>query len=515
MNSDIILNAMTDIDNAYILSAQKQLGYAAQQQAVPFPKRHRSVRKYIALIAAVIAMTAVLFTAVLAASPELREKVFIFLGITKTEVIPEFGGTAPGNMAVEDDRILIGGVVKATYVHFPVQSYARNGIFLLCTDETMMNSGNRYNAYWEKDGELVQLEEHKFKQDYHVLGNEVHIEFDWVVHENNVCFTYVDESAAFRKQNLAGDVTATLFTVDIELPGGLGWTAYPVLINVETGELTDICAGTGVEKLPNLYQAAISADLSKMLLVDWDNNLYYVDLSAKVLYSVDELVGRHVEECSLTGNTLACWVLDGDCIETGTLGTYRGWAVDLETMKSKELFSGMPSTAATSYDVWSNAYDTSPEIWNKISGGLALAPLTHEGLQFIQGFSLSSNWGNMYSGSKFAVEVDLERQVHVVDLATGEKPQIQGFSWPELEYPDIQCVPSPDGEKLLIYTCTTEGYFGSIGVLDFSQNRYFEFSRENLNTVNEHTIYWFDNDSIVVATDWNGDSMDYYVYRLI
>lgn len=520
MNNSTILDAMTHIENEYILSAGKKLGYGENAHgSTPSVERNRwSFRRTAALLAAVLVMTAALLTAAFAASPEFREMVYTFFGIGEPEVIPEKTPgeeSTPGDMKVEENRVTIGGTIEGTYIHYPAFSAARNGIFMVCTDEVMMNSGNHYDAYYEENGEFRPLEEYTFCRDYHILGNDIHMEFEWVEHNGNVSFTYVDGDVPFRKSNLAGDVSATLFTLDIDLPGELGNTNYPVLINVETGELTDICAGTGVERLPGICQAAISEDLTRLLLADWDGNLFYVDLPAKQLYSVDDLAGTHVEECAFAGDTLACWVLEGDSIQEGKLGTYRAWSVDLATMTCRELFSGISATAATSYDVWSNAYDVPPELWEEIGGGMEREPLTWEGLHFIEGFSRSSNWGNMYAGSKFALEVDSGRNVYVIDLATGERAVIDGLLWPEMEYPRIQCVPSADGEKLLIYTTTMEGYFGSVGVLDYGTKCYTEFSRENLSGKNEHTIYWFDNSSILIATSDREDSRDYYVYRLL
>ena len=164
-----------------------------------------------------------------------------------------------------------------------------------------------------------------------------------------------------------------------------------------------------------------------------------------------------------------------------------------------------PATAATSYDVWSNSPLFADEG----------ASLNVAGLHFIDGFSTTSHWGNMYSGSKFAIEVDGNRNVYVIDLATGSRSVIEGFTWPELDYPEIQCIPSPDGEKLLIACRTQPTWYDHIGVLDFSRKTYTEFSRENPNPVNEHTVYWYDCDSIVIATSDLGSMKDYYIYRLL
>lgn len=515
MNTMQFLNALTDIENRYLLSAQELLGYTQ-----PRPQRHR-LRSRLIILAAVIALIAASFTTAMAVSPAFREAVFRFFVAEQKEIIPKmdpFNEIDPTTMEVEKDPFEIGGIIQATYVHYPMYSHARNGVFMVCTDEVMMNSGNHYDAYYVEGQDVIKLEAQHFSQDYQILGNDIHMEFDWVEHNGIVSYTYIDAEVPFRKPNLSGDASATLFTIDLELPGGLGNTAYPVLINVRTGELTDICAGTGVEKLPNLYQAAISEDLTKLLLVDWDGKLYYLDILNKQLHHVDELSGEKTTECALVGNTLACWALEGASIEEPNLGTYRAWSIDLSTFERRELFSGIPATATTSYDVWSETYElyrNAPDVWEKISGGKELKPLGCAGLHFIDGFSKTSHWGNMYAGTCFALEVDSNRNVFVIDLATGEKNTIPGFLWPEMEYPYITCDPSPDGKKLLIYTYNLDGYFDTIGVLDFEKKCYNVFDRQNLGKANEHTVYWFDNDSIIVDTKDEAGTMDYYIYQLL
>lgn len=515
MNATQLLDALTDIDNRQLLSAQELLGYAQSRS------RRRSLRSRLILVAAVIALLAASFTTAMAVSPTFREAVYRYFVAEQKEIIPEFDPfdeIDPTAMEVERDAIDIGGIIQATYVHYPMYSHARNGVFMVCTDEVMMNSGNHYEAYYVEEENFLKLESQHFSQDYQIMGNDIHMEFDWVEHNGIVSYTYIDADVPFRKANLSGDASATLFTVDLELPGGLGNTAYPVLINVRTGELTDICAGTGVEKLPNLYQAAISEDLTKLLLVDWDGEIYYVDLVARQLYRVDELSGEETAECALIGDSLACWALEGASVEDVNLGTYRAWSIDLNTLERRELFSGIPATATTSYDVWSETYElyqNAPGVWEKLSGGKELEPLGCAGLHFIEGFSKTSHWGNMYSGTWFAIEVDNSRNVYVIDLTTGEKSSIPGFLWPETEYPYITCDPSPDGKKLLIYTYNMDGYFDSIGVLDFEKKSYNAFNRMNLGKAHEHTVYWFDHNSVIVNTHDDAGTMDYYIYQLL
>lgn len=507
MKSHQLLAAMNQIDDAHVESAGKRLHPELSSK----PLRLIPLRRAAAIAAAAAIILAASFGTAMAVSEDFRNAVFEFFRIEQTESVPEHDPpveTSGELITAEPEKILIGGAVEGRYVHCPSASHARNGVFYVCTDEVMMNSGNHYDVYTEQDGKFLKLEEHTFSLDYTILGNDFHVEFQWAEAGGQCVYTYIDSEAPWRKPNMAGPLEATLFWFPCTLTGAGGssyTTNYPVLINLITGELTDILAGTGAEGIPDIYQAAISEDLTRMVLVTWEGQLYYVDIPAKKLCSVDELSGEHAEECALTDTTLTCWALEGDSIEEGILGSYKIWTIDLATMERRDLFSGIPATAATSHDVWSNSPLFAEEA----------TPLNVAGLHFIDGFSTTSHWGNMYTGSRFAIEVDGNRNVYVIDLATGGRSVIEGFLWPEIEYPAIECIPSPDGGKLLIQWRTAQTYYDYIGVLDFARKTYLEFSRENVNDVNEHTIYWFDNESVIIATTDHEEVTDYYIYRLL
>ena len=501
MNAKQLLAAMNQIDDRHIKSAGDRL---FRESA---PRRTLRLRPLIAAAAAAALLAASFLTA-MAAIEDFRDMVFDFFRISQPETVPGGSEATEGAITREPEKILIGNRIEGSYVHAPAVGQARNGAFYICTDEIVMNSGNHYDIYTEENGEYIRQETNTFCETYTILGNEFRVEFQWANAGGQCCYAYIDPDAPWRKPNMAGPLEATLFWFPLSLTAQDGSsynTNYPVLINLLTGEMTDILAGTGAETIPDLYQAAISGDRTKLLLVSWDGKLYYADLSEKRIYSIDDLSGEHAEECALTDTTLTCWALEEASIEEGTLGSYKIWVIDLATMERRDLFSGIPATPATSYDVWSN----SPLFTDEGT------PLNVAGLHFIDGFSTTSHWGNMYSGSKFAIEVDGKRYVYVIDLATGGRSVIEGFTWPELDYPEIQCIPSPDGEKLLIVCRTQPTWYDHIGVLDFSRKTYTEFSRENLNNINEHTVYWYDCDSIVIATSDLGSMKDYYIYRLL
>lgn len=472
MNSKQILFAMNNISSEYILSAQKKLAYdrddvpKGQMQV----KGHRTIRRTLSLAAAVILILSVCFTTALAVSPEFREFVFAFFNITEPEIIPEIvpDESAPNNMEVEGNKINIGGVIEGTYIHFPNMSAVRNGIFTVCTDDVQMNSGSQYDAYYEKDGEFIRLEEKTFDQTYNLFGNDIHVTFDWVEHNGTVATTFIESEAPFVKFSGAGDVTSTLMWLQIDPPGEETFGYYPVLINVRTGDLTDICAGLGIEKLRQIRQAAISDDLTQMLVVDWDGNIYYADLVGRKLYSVDDLLGQKCAACVLVDGMLVAW---GE-----NYGTVTVRAFDPATWESLETYSGQPD--------------------------------------FISGFDTTIHSSQMYLGTCFALEIDTNQDVYVIDLLNGQRSIIDGFKWQQNSEVFTECVPSADGKKLLIYSRGATTYYESIGVLDFNNRTYISFSRENVGNVNEHAVYWNENDSIIIETSTTDGIKQYYLYKV-
>ena len=134
---------------------------------------------------------------------------------------------------------------------------------------------------------------------------------------------------------------------------------------------------------------------------------------------------------------------------------------------------------------------------------------------FISGFDSTIHSSQMYRGTCFALEVDNNQDVYVIDLLNGQRSIIDGFKWPQDSEVYTECVPSADGNKLLIYSRGATTYYESIGVLDFSNRSFIKFSRENVGNVNEHRVFWFDNNSVAIATSGDDDTRQYYIYRLI
>lgn len=507
-----ILETITNIDDAYIQSALGRLGYldaqwhgkaqSAECEAgqsvsnegksvnVTLRKLLKSAAVFIG-VAILAAMTTVATT--MAFSEEFRttvkEVIFEFFHVEGTSIIPELSGKdiiTTENMYVEQDRSIIGHIIEGRYVHAPVSCNAREGVYVICSDEVEMKQGSHYDAYYEENGQFIKLNESTFSGEYEVLGNTFHIAFDWVTYGGQVILTHIGEEVNYRIPANPGDKDAMLVELLCSFPakeGGSLGTVYPVLLNLETGELKDVLAGTGADKLMGLCNHAISEDGSRMLLAQSDGTLYYADLAEKKLSSVEELSGEPADACSLIGDTLACWTMDRD--------RYRAWSIDLTTMDRKELFAGIPNASR-----------------GKESGA---------GIVYLSGFDTTVHRGTKFSGSHFALETDEAGNVTVINLATGEKSPVEGLFWPEDRYPDVLWESSTDGKRLLISGGEIGSKYEYIGVLDFEEKKYMEFSRKNSNEVYERKPYWFDKNTVIIPATGKDPyyAQDYYVYELL
>ena len=471
MKPDKLLDAIGMLDDRHFESKKKS-------RMVPWRRR------FVALIAAVLMVILSVGTA-MAVSPEFRELVFRFFRIDQVQTIPE--STVGSDISVDDmfaePSISIGDVLQGKHVHTPVSTLAQDGVFLVCTDDVHTKQGSHYDAYYEKLGEFVKLEEHAFTQEYVLNGTTFCVKLDWAEYNGKTIVTWVDENTNTRIPGNAGDPSALLIHFVFAYTDDSGdyiESYYPALLNLRTGELTDVLAGTGAEELERIGNSAISEDLTKMLLCSITKDgysLYYVDLTSKKMHSLDELSGEKVDSCSLIGNKLVCWSLTDGC--------YKAWSIDLTTLQRTELFDSIFNAAAT--------------------------PEADAGIVFMMGFDSWVHEGNMYAGSIFALEVDEAQNVFVIDLATRQKAPIAGYTWTS----DTQRIPCPDGSKLLLAECPDWQDYEYVGVLDFENLTFTEFSRENRK--NEYLAYWFDENTVVICGELSPESLcsDYYLYEII
>ena len=476
MKREDLLTALTEIEDEYLLSAEKRLAPAAEstRAAPPVLQRKRRLRKGLLTAAVAAAVAMALFTTALAVNTAFRETVFRLLHMEQEEIVPHRPPMQPvenGAMYTEPERVVMGGVLERTDLHAPVASHAVGGVYLACTDAVEMRQGSHYDAYAEENGAFIRLESHSFSRNYTVRGRQFAVRFDWVEHNGQVVLTWADPEGPYIFFGNAGSAESVLIQLRFA-----GFTCYPVLLNLYTGELTEPLAGTGAENLPNILYTALSEDRQKMLLVQYGGDLHYVDLAAKKCSAVEKLSGEHADACSLIDDTLVCWAEQD--------GVYRIWAIDLTDFTRREIC-------------------TAPRYRE-----------CGEGIVFLRGFD---TWvhSEYSTGCRFALMVDPLEQVYAVDLTTGRHFLIEGLTWLENRYADVGCIPSPDGRKVLLTGGTTGCNYEYIGVLDFEKRIYYDFERENDTEIREQMIGWLDANTVVIDTDSAEFSRDFYQYRLL
>lgn len=120
----------------------------------------KNSRKVIIVSAAITVFVFICFMMALVTNTEFREFVCVFFGITAPEAVPQMvsnGTVTSGIVETGESQNNIADTVKGTCIHFPIQSSAKNGLFMVCTDEVQMNSGSHYATYYEENGECIGL----------------------------------------------------------------------------------------------------------------------------------------------------------------------------------------------------------------------------------------------------------------------------------------------------------------------------------------------------------------------
>lgn len=374
----------------------------------------------------------------------------------------------------------IGGELEVEHLYicselFPrtQTSYIQGGVFLLGADPVMYRRGSHYDAYAVKDGAVEQLEEHSFVGDCTVLGQEIHLEFDWAEHNGEYIFSYFPAEPNHGWEQYLPD-GSVLMRLELGGHGPYLYESYPALLDLKTGELTDLLTGTEGEGLSRYRAGTLAGDRSGMLLCEHRadgyeiGQVYYLDLTDGKLYSLEELSGETVEGCVLLEDRLICWVLE----ETGK---HKVWTIDLNTMERGETIS---------------------EGW------------------YLHGLRSDTESGDRVDGSRFSLRVNDQKDVVAVDFDSGEHWLVPGLDWSAI--PEDRMLLSPDGSKMLFYRNgdRERSVMEYLAVLDMERHVFFEFDRENEYGSGE-SVRWMTADSFAVVGGLEDGSESYYhIYSL-
>lgn len=441
-------------------------------------KKYIPVRRVVnGLLAAALA-AACLFTAALAASPDLRTAMLSFFHMEEREQVPSSSVTAKDPDISQTE---IGALVKAQYVKMD-RYYGHSGSLFYDLTWSGDNRTLLDAKFWEvKENELVPIE-------VELNTNTVAISYDGIRYQGELYWFVRDSQLFVTKGNPLGiemmpedewyiqPISGRTDVVILNLAQGrqMEYTEYPVLYHLDTGEMEDILSETGASELEHAYSYLWSEDMRRVLISCGEGpngqQEWLCDLEAKTLTSLDEVTGLDGE---VTANFMDSETLILTKYTKDAEGLYQSVTCYSFHLISKQLVKTLNNAP---YYRW---FDEEP-------------------------------YGAMLFGSR-CVLIGLDGQVQVIDLSSGERTAVEGFSFQHGD--DFMISPSQD--KLLYYHAAPQDIaslgVAQLGVIDLKLGTFIAFDREGFEHLQEEGIGWEDDNTVSI----NAHTPDYETQYLL
>lgn len=433
------------------------------------PQRRRRADLAALAAAAAVACT---FLAAMAASPQLRTAVLTLFRLEETEQVPAPTGERPEEPELTQNTI--GQQVEVQYIRLPDAGsgcdYSNNTIFQVdrADDGSILDF-----HYWAIAGdELVPLETNTTHFSTVWDGVTYTDTVYWCEYEGVIsCYNNGTAGMALDYDcyvsALAGRTDAVLLT--LSQGSQMDYRQYPVLLDLATGEVTDLLGGTSWEGAAPLREVDWTGDLSAAILSSDQTGWFYCDREAKITVSLKELTGLEVSSAYFANDSTLILLTrsgpEGNCCDIWT------WQPDSGALK--RTFSQLP------------VYRRNEE---------------HPyGFQF-------------FFGGGRGIYVAWDGGVSVLDLVTGGATAVEGFS---LSQTDGTLLPNPSGTKVLFasYDDQVDGLgISSLGVMDLEKGSFTLLDRENYDHLYEGVLGWFDEDRIAITAHGTDDYNQTYLY---
>lgn len=436
------------------------------------PRRRRAGLTALAA-AAVLACT---FLAAMAASPQLRTAVLTLFRLEEAEQVPLPTGDWPEEPELTQGTV--GQQVEVQYIHLPDSGsgcdYNNNTIFQV----DRADDGSILEVhYWAIAGnELVPLETNTTRFST-VWDSVTYTDTVYWCNYAGALFCYCSGTAGmaldydYHVSSISGRTDAVLLT--LSQGSQMDYRQYPVLLDLESGEVTDLLEGTGWEAAAPLTEVQWTDDLSAAILSSDRTGWYYCDRAANTTASLNELTGLEVSSAYLAeDSTLILLTLSGpqgDCCDV--------WTYQPDSGTLTQTFSQLPVYQRHEEQPW--------------------------GFQF-------------FFGGGRGIYVAKDSSVSVLDLVTGETTAVEGFTLAQWDTPTF--IANPSGTKVLFasYGGQADGLgISSLGVMDLEQGAFTLLDRDSDASLYEASLGWFDEDRVAI---WGYASEDFtqtclYLYR--
>lgn len=446
-------------------------------------KKYAPARRVFTVALAAVLSAACLATAALAASPELRTAVLSFFRMEEREQVPN---SSAGPNGPDISSVEIGALVKAQYIKMD-RHYGLSGGLL--TDLTWSEDRKTLldAKFWAvHDNELVPVEVDMQASQVDITHNGIRYQgkFWWFIWDGQLDFFTSDNRTIDEDGEHEWDWNFSLIpgrtdVLLLRLSTGrqMEYVEHPFLYYLDTGETEDLFAGVD----PDVMAASDGAV--------WSNSFRLA------------VITGHASEAFPNGRE---WLYDR---ETGTLtdvSTLGGVSADSAAFADDDTLilydltdnvdGGVQSVTAYSYD---------------IASGHAVQTL--EQTPYCRSWYENPS-GVMTFGSR-CVLISEEGQVQVVDLKTGNRSLLDGFTFQKGD--DFMI--SPFKDKLLYFSMDseTEGLgIAQLGVADLEKGIFFAFDREGYENLYEGGIGWSDDNTISIrASTLDGETQYLLLYQ--
>ena len=446
-------------------------------------KKHTPARRVFTAALAAALTIACLITVALAASPELRAAVLSFFHMEEREQVPS-GGTKPEGPDISQAEI--GALVKAQYIKMD-KYYGLSGSLL--TDLTWSEDRKTlldYNFWEVRDNELIPVQVDMQASQVDITHNNIRYqgEFWWYVQDGQLDYFAGDNRTVDTDGEREWDwnfsfVPGRNDVLLLRLSTGrqMEYVEYPFLYHLNTGKTEELFTGLDPDVLAE-SDGAVWSDDFRLALITGHASAEFPN-GREWLYSRETGTLTDVRALGGVGADSAAFA-DGD-----TLILY-----DM----TDNVDGGVQYVTLYSYD---------------LSTGLAVK--TMEQTPYYRDWEENPS-GVMTFGSR-CVLISEEGQVQVVDLKTGTRATMEGFTFQK----EDDFMISPSGNKLLYFSTDskTEGLgITRLGVADLEKGVFFAFDREGYENLHEEGIGWSDNNTVSInASTPDGETRYLLLYQ--
>ncbi len=432
------------------------------------PKNSILARRVVNGVLAAALAVACLFTAALAASPELRTAVLSFFRMEEREQVPS-SSTAPERPDISQAEI--GQLVKAQYIRMDSYRYGFSCGLLHDLAWSEDRKALLDYKFWEaKDNELIPVQVDMQTSQVDITHDGIHYlgEFWWFIRDGQLDFFTGDNRAWDEEGEHAWDwnfsfIPGRTDVLLLRLSTGtqMEYRESPFLYHLDTGDTEELFVGVDPDVLTE-SDGAIWSDNFQLALITGHASAQFPN-GREWLYNRKTQTLTDVRTLGGVGADMAAFADDN------TLILYDSGYDEDDILQAITFYAyDIPSGRVT------KTLDSTPYYrdWGEHPSGV------------------------MTFGSR-CVLISEEGQVQVVDLKTGNRSVLGGFTFQKGD--DFMI--NPSGNKLLYFSMDskTEGLgISQIGVVDLEKGIFFAFDREGYENLHEGGIGWDDDNTVSI-----------------